>query len=158
LQSGDSNQAVILWKVPAAWSFGADVDAESLALEGLDAQFNRLMLKMQSPKPGMYRLEIQDGEKSPVIKAVSSDELAKGVNVDPTDRAAGQALSEAVMKHRQASSNEWRNRAMKLARDDEKRGPLLEELALEAEAAAKLSAQAGNLSGPIKVTIKRQDS
>jgi hypothetical protein len=47
---------------------------------------------------------------------------------------------------------------MKLARDDEKRGPLLEELALEAEAAAKLSAQAGNLSGPIKVTIKRLDS
>jgi hypothetical protein len=62
------------------------------------------------------------------------------------------------MKHRQAASNEWRNRAMKLPRDDEKRGPLLEELALEAEAAAKLSAQAGNLSGPIKVTIKRQDS
>lgn len=158
LQSGDSNQAVILWKVPAAWAFGADVDAESLALEGLDAQFNRLMLKMQSPKPGMYRLEIQDGEKSPVIKAVSSDELAKGVNVDPVDRSAGQALSEAVMKHRQAASNEWRNRAMKLPRNDERRGPQLEELALEAEAAAKLSAQAGNLSGPIKVTIKRQDS
>lgn len=158
LQSGDSNQAVILWKVPAAWSFGADVDQESLALEGLDAQFNRLMLKMQSPKPGMYRLEIQDGLKSPVIKTVSSEELAKGVNVDPVDRSAGQALSEAVMKHRQAASNEWRNRAMKLPRNDERRGPQLEELALEAEAAAKLSAQAGNLSGPIKVTIKRQDS
>ena len=157
LQSVDSNQAVILWKVPSAWSFGADVDAESLALEGLDTQFNRLILKMQSPKPGTYRLEIQDGEKSPVIKTVSSDELAKGVNVDPTDRAAGQALSEAVMKHRQASSNEWRNRAMKLPRNDERRGPQLEELALEAEAAAKLSAQASKLSGPIKLTIKRQD-
>ena len=157
LQSVDSNQAVILWKVPSAWTFGADVDAESLALEGLDTQFNRLILKMQSPKPGTYRLEIQDGEKSPVIKTVSSDELAKGVNVDPTDRAAGQALSEAVMKHRQASSNEWRNRAMKLPRNDERRGPQLEELALEAEAAAKLSAQASKLSGPIKLTIKRQD-
>jgi len=43
------------------------------------------------------------------------------------------------MKHRQAASANWRNRAMKLPKDAEERGPQLEEIATEAAAAAELS-------------------
>ncbi|MEI7924087.1 MAG: hypothetical protein WCJ40_19430, partial [Planctomycetota bacterium] len=163
LKSGDENKAVVEWHVPVAWAFGADVEADSLALEGLDKHFNRLLLKMQSPRAGKYQVEIQSGNIAIVKHVYNADELATGVNIatmlpaNSPDRTAGLALSAAVMKHRQESSAAWRNRAMKLPRNDENRGPQLEELAREAEAAARLSAQAGTLAGPIVLTITRLD-
>lgn len=163
LKSGDENKAVVEWHVPAAWAFGADVEADSLALEGLDKHFNRLLLKMQSPRAGKYQVEIQSGNIAIVKHVYNADELATGVNIatmlpaNSPDRTAGLALAAAVMKHRQESSAAWRNRAMKLPRNDENRGPQLEELAREAEAAARLSAQAGTLAGPIVLTIMRLD-
>jgi len=163
LKSGDTNKAVLEWHVPPAWLFGTDVEGESLALEGVEQDFNRLMLNMKSLKPGRYQVELQCGTATAQNKAFSAEELSKGVNVAPLlptdspDRTAGLALAAAVMKHRQESSAAWRVRAMKLPRNDEKRGPQLEELAREAEAAARLSAQAGTLAGPVLVTITRQD-
>jgi hypothetical protein len=161
LKSGDARKMVVEWHVPPAWVFGADVEADSLALEGLDLQFNRLLLKVASLEPGKYHVEIQGAEHAGIKQVYTAEELSKGVNVAPLlpanspDRVAGLALSAAVMKHRQESSAAWRNRAMKLPRNDEKRGPQLEELAREAEAAARLSAQAGTLAGQILVKIKR---
>lgn len=152
------------WNVPPAWAFGGGVDAESLALENFDSTFNSLSIRLDDPAEGEYELSAlsQPGEK-PVVRCVSGAELSKGVSIDPLEsatspaRVASEALAEAVSKHRHAASAAWRNRAMKLPRAAEDRGPQLEELAMEAAAAAALSAQAGMLvPGPLlKITKVR---
>lgn len=151
------------WDVPPAWCFGPDVDQQSLNLEQVGSKFNRLHLKVKGVTEGSYRLVIPQGDIAPdVVREISARELAEGVLIDPPsrsdapDRLAGEALAAAVMKHRQSASAAWRNRAMKLPRDDPKRGPLPEELETESKAADQLSQQSAKLAGPVVIKLVRQ--
>jgi len=132
--------------LPAPWRFGAGVDQESIDLESVSERFDSLSIRIDRPLEGRFEVTIQADPKSDtVVRQESGQELFRGIFVDPLDKPgsaafeAGEKLAEAVMKHRQAASANWRNRAMKLPKDAEERGPQLEEIATEAAAAAELS-------------------
>ncbi|MFM7315370.1 MAG: SGNH/GDSL hydrolase family protein [bacterium] len=155
-------EVVIKWQIPACWAFGTDVDANSLALERFDAKFNRLKLAGKNVPPGLYRLTLPQGGSAPdILREVTSAELENGILIDSpssanaADHIAGVEFSAEVMKHRQASSAAWRNRAMKLPRNDPARGPLPAELEAEARAAAALSQRASALTGPIEIRVAK---
>ncbi len=163
IQSNTSGKETLLdWKIPAAWTFGPQVEQQSLDLEQVNSRFNALLLKVQSPEAGGYRIVIPQGATAPeVVRDVTSKELAEGVLIDPPanaqapDRLQGEKLAETVMKHRQSASAAWRSRAMKLQRDAPERGPLPEELEAETKAAGELSAMAARTDGSIQMRIIR---
>jgi lysophospholipase L1-like esterase len=158
----DGNAMVIRWHVPAMWGFETNVEADSLTLEQVDTKFNQLQLRGKNVPGGKYRLIMPKSGNSPEMsRELTSADLEKGILIDPPaaatapERKAGLDFSNAVMKHRQAASAAWRSRAMKLPRDDPKRGPLAEELAAEAKSAVELSSQAAATLGPIEIRVSR---
>lgn len=157
-----AKEIVIKWQVPACWAFGPDADADSLALERVNAKFNRLKISGKNVPPGSYRLTLPQGGTAPdILREVTAADLENSILIDSplsanaADQKAGVDFMSEVMKHRQASSAAWRNRAMKLPRNDPARGPLPAELEAEAKAAAALSALAGKLSTTVEIRVAR---
>ena len=152
----------LAFALPAPWRFGAGVDQESIKLEKVSERFDAVSIQLERPLEGIFEVTFQaDSKSEPVTRKVSGQELASGISVVSPEKpgsaafASGEKLAEAVMKHRQEVSAQWRGRAMKLPKDAEERGPQLEELANEAAAAAELSKLAATLVSGARLKIRR---
>ncbi|MBI1322942.1 hypothetical protein GC170_07125 [bacterium] len=148
--------------LPVPWRFGAGVDQESIHLESVADRFDAISIRLETPPESIFELTFQaDSNAEPVVRKVSGLELSRGISVimpeNPGSASfqAGEKLAEAVMKHRQSASAQWRGRAMKLPKDAEERGPQLEELATEAAAAAELSKLAATPVPGARLKIRR---
>lgn len=148
--------------LPAPWRFGTGVDQESIDLERVAERFDAVSIQLERPLEGMFEVKFSaDSKNEPITRTVSGQELARGIDVVSPDEPgsaafeAGEKLAEAVMKHRQSSSAQWRGRAMKLPKGAEERGPQLEELATEAAAAAELSKLAATPVPGARLKIQR---